>query len=220
MNVSIHSLYWDNSKDLFIQNKRVCDHFELPVNYYNLNGVRHGTWMDEVLKLSDSDIIGFFDIDCVPTNKEIIKQAINYCVKNNSFIGIAQASNHIPPSSHIFAAPAFFFITKSCYLSLDCPSFCETNRSDVAQEVSYRAEELSKPYKAIYPKYFEKPSTEGVWKLGNYGKFGVGTYFNGGIYHLYQGRFSNNIELFTKRCDQIITKGTLDFSSMVPCVEE
>lgn len=218
MKISIHSLYWDNGRELAENNKKVCDFLGLNVNYHNLNNFRHGLWMNEVLNNVDSDVIGFFDIDCIPTNKDIVYNAIEYCIKNDSFIGIAQASNHIPPYHHIFAAPAFFFITKNCYKFLGNPSFLETNRSDVAQEVSYIAEEKMKQYRILYPLFYEKPSIEGIWNLGHYGKYGIGTYFEGGIYHLYQGRFQNNVDLFKKRCQQIID-GTFTTENMKRCVE-
>jgi hypothetical protein len=219
MNVSIFSLYWDNGKSLYELNKKVTDHFELNVNYHNLNNIRHGHWMDNIMHNCNSEVIGFFDVDCIPTNRDIVEKSISYVVENNSFIGIAQASNHIPPCSHIFAAPAFFFITKDCYMNrLNKPSFLENERSDVAEEVSYVAEEKNVKYRCFYPTHFERPSTEGVWDLSNYGKFAIGTHFNGGIYHLYQGRFANNVALFNERCNQIIS-GNFSTQNMISSIE-
>lgn len=218
MNISIHSLYWDNGSVLKDLNKSVTDHFNLSVNYHHLDGVPHGFWMNEIIKCTNSDIIGFFDIDCVPTNKKIVEDSINFVIKYDTFIGIAQTSNHIPPCSHIFVAPAFFFISRNCYKRLGSPSFSETFRSDVAEEVSYRAEEKGISYRAIYPTHYERPSTEGVWNLGNYGKFAIGTHFNGGIYHLYQGRYRQNIELFSQRCSQIIN-GNFTTNGMISSTE-
>ena len=36
------------------------------------------------------------------------------------------------------------------------------------------------------------------------GYFGIGTIFDNSIYHLYQGRYNTNVELFEKRCQEII----------------
>ena len=58
------------------------------------------------------------------------------------------------------------------------------------------------------PTYFEKPSPEGIWPLSNLGYYGIGTVFDNSIYHLYQSRMAENIEMFVKRCDQVI-KGNL-----------
>lgn len=218
MKISIHSLYWDNGARIKEINKKVTDHFGLGVHYHNLNGIPHGLWMNAVLDQVDSDVFGFFDADCVPTNLDIVQKSIEYVSKFDTFVGIAQCSNHIPPYSHIFAAPAFFFITKSCYEKMNKPTFSENARSDVAEEVSYRAEEMGIKYRAIYPTHYEKPSTEGVWSLGNYGGFAVGTHFTGGIYHLYQGRFENNIKMFEDRCNEIVS-GTFSTENMISCLE-
>lgn len=218
MRVSIHSLYWDNGKRLQESNKKISDHFGFNVQYHNLNGAPHGLWMNAVLDQIDSEIFGFFDNDCVPTNFNVVENVIKYVTTNDSFVGIAQCSNHIAPYSHVFAAPAFFFITKSCYERLGKPQFSENSRSDVAEEVSYVAEEKGVKYRALYPTHYERPSTEGVWNLGNYGGFAVGTHFHGGVYHLYQGRFENNVELFERRCNEIIS-GTFSTENMISSLE-
>jgi hypothetical protein len=161
----------------------------------------------------------FFDADCVPLDRDIVEESIDYVTKNDSFLGIAQASNHVPPYSHIFATPAFFVITRSCYIGLGQPSFSETPRSDVAEEISYIAEERSKRYKCLYPTRFDGVPVEGVWRLSNYGLFGIGTLFQDRIYHLYQGRFNHNVELFVKRCEQICA-GNFDVSVMHDCLKQ
>lgn len=203
MKVEINTLYWDNTPVKMINShKKVIKHFDLDVNYYT-QSVPHGVWMDHVCKESKSDVIGFFDGDCVPLSLTAVFKAIKYVKENNSFLGIAQASNHIHPKTHIYAAPAFFFITKSCWEEINT-SFSETSRSDVAEEFCYRAEEKGKRYKCIYPTYFEGEPVEGVWPLSNYGYYGIGTVFGNSCYHLYQGRMGNNLEKFITRCNQIV----------------
>jgi hypothetical protein len=66
------------------------------------------------------------------------------------------------------------------------------------------AEDKSMKYRALMPTYFEKPSSEGIWPLSNLGYYGIGTVFDNSIYHLYQSRMAENIEMFVKRCDQVI----------------
>jgi hypothetical protein len=204
MKIEISTLYWPNTPAGQIQaHKSVIDHFELPITYYE-EKVRHGRWMDRICRSSKSDIIVFFDSDCVPLNKEKVSEAIDYAAKNDTFLGIAQVSNHVLPRAHIFAAPAFYVITKSCYERLGQPSFSETRRSDVAEELTYAAEAKGVRYRCLYPTHFEKEPVGGVWPLGNYGYYGIGTVFDETVYHLYQGRLGNNIDLFVERCNQII----------------
>lgn len=204
LKVEINTLYWEGSPtELVTAHKKVTSHFQLPVNYYE-HTARHGAWMDRVCESSTSDIIGFLDGDCVPLSKNAVMRAISYVKENNTFIGIAQASNHIPPKSHIYAAPAFFFITKDCWRKINT-SFVETPRSDVGEELTYAAEKMGIRYRCIYPTFFEREPVEGIWRLGNYGFYGVGTAFGDTCYHLYQGRMSNNLELFVQRCNEIVS---------------
>ena len=209
MKVEFNTLYWDNTPiDQVNAHKRVTEHFELPVNYYPEN-TRHGEWMDRVMRQSKSDIVVFFDSDCVPISKDAMMECIKYVQKTKTFLGVAQASNHIPPKSHVYAAPAFYVIAKECWEHLGAPSFLETRRGDVAEEVSYAAERMGVRYRCLYPDTFEREPVEGIWPLGNFGYYGVGTTFNNTVYHLYQGRMGTNIQLFVERCEEII-QGTFD----------
>lgn len=209
MKVEFNTLYWDNTPEVQINAHRsVTEYFELPVNYYEEN-TRHGLWMDRVMRSSTSDLIVFFDSDCVPVDKDNMMECIKYVQKTKTFLGVAQASNHIPPKSHIYAAPAFYVIAKECWEKMGRPSFAESRRGDVAEEVSYLAEDMGMRYRCLYPSTFEREPVEGVWPLGNYGYYGVGTTFDNTVYHLYQGRMGNNVQLFADRCKEIV-EGNFD----------
>ncbi len=203
MKLEFNTLYWDNTPESQVQaHKKVVNHLKIPVNYYPEN-THHGAWMDRVCRQSQSDIIGFFDSDCVPISRDAVMECVKYVQKNKTFIGIAQASNHIPPKSHIYAAPAFFLIHKECWQSIGA-SFLETRRGDVGEEFCYKAEAMGIRYRCLYPSTFEREPVEGLWPLGNYGYYGIGTTFENTVYHLYQGRMGTNLQLFLDRCEEIV----------------
>lgn len=220
MNVSYYTLHWDNVDSRILEShKKVMSHFNIPIQYMDMN-IDHGTWMTSIIRNTISDVYVFFDIDCVPLSKEVVDYSINYAIENNSMIGAAQVSNHIPPFTHVFVAPCFFVISRSCYEELGKPSFYPTMRSDVAEEVSYVAEERGKRYKCFYPIKFDGvPKKDGVWRLSNYGYYGIGTLYDNKIYHLFESRWGDHIELFQKRCNQII-EGNFDTSTMYDSKEE
>ena len=218
MKVELNSLYWDNGKYLYEHHKKVIDHFKIPLNYHNIDGLHHGLWMDSILENSTADVIGFIENDCIPLNREIIDYCIDYVSKSKTFIGMAQASNHIHPYNHIFAAPCFYFISREFWNWLGKPSFLETRNSDVGQEISRICDGHKINYKALYPTCFERPADEGVWKLGNYGYYGIGTVFGDSVYHLYQGRKEQNAELFKLRCQQVID-GTFNTNGFISSTE-
>ena len=204
MKIEFNSLHWNNvDKDMLSAHQRVMDYFKIPMNYDNRDGHNHGMWMQWVINNSSSDVIVFMEPDCIPLNKNYLEY-IKYAYRNETFVGIAQVSNHIPPKSHIYAAPGFYAISKKAYEKLGRPSFTETRRSDTAEEICYMAEEKGMKYRALMPTYFEKPSLEGIWPLSNLGYYGIGTVFDNSIYHLYQSRMAENIEMFVKRCDKVV----------------
>lgn len=219
MNVEIHTLAWPNTDAKLVQaHTDACKHLGLDVAY-TLQRLPHGMWMNETILQSKADIIGFLDIDCIPTNKLIVEQSIDYCVQNKTFVGIAQASNHILPKSHIFAAPAFFFLWKETWKDLLQPTFSEVpNVADVAENVCYAAEMAGLRYKTLFPTHYTKTPDEGPWHLHTYGVYGIGTHFEGGVYHLYQARMNNNVDLFVDAAKQIMD-GTFNTDNMKACRE-
>lgn len=202
--VTINTLYWPNTDpDIVKAHSDVMNHFDLPVGY-TVHQMPHGMWMDAVMEQSTSDIVCFFDIDCVPTNKEVIDAAVAYVQRTQSFIGISQVSNHIKPCSHIFAAPAFFMIWRETWNKMLKPTFAEQVKCDVGENVSYIAEMMGLKFKTLFPThYYRQPENE-RWYLHSYGEYGIGTHFEGGIFHLYQGRHPQNQQLFKEVCASII----------------
>lgn len=198
--VEIHTLAWPNTEPRIVSGHTdVTTKLDLRVAY-TIHQADHGLWMDAVMSQSRADVVGFLDVDCVPTSRETVDKAIAWAAENKSFVGIAQVSNHIPPASHIYAAPAFFFIWRETWEQLGKPTFAATPHSDVAENVSYAAELARIPYKTLFPVAYTEAPAEGAWRLHTYGHYGIGTYFESGVYHLYQSRMQKNIDLFCHAC--------------------
>ena len=214
MLTEFHSLYWPNIDKLIVDNhSAIMEKFRIPINYHSCT-IDHGQWMDDIMEqavaYSNAEIICFLDIDCIPISEKFI-QYIRWARINKSFVGIAQVSNHIEPASHVYAAPAFFAIHKDCWVKMGKPSFRAYMNGDVAERLSYVAETERIPYSCIYPSRYYKDPAEGVWRLGNYGNYGIGTIFEDAFYHLYQSRHSDNINLFYTHCQMILEKGHNEF---------
>jgi hypothetical protein len=211
-----HSLHWNNvAPEMLAAHKRVMEHYQFPMQYHNIDGANHGKWMEWVINNSASDILVFIEPDCIPLNREKVIEYINYAGTNETFVGNAQVANHIPTKSHIYAAPSFYVISKKFYDRAGKPTLAETRRGDVGEEICYIAEAMNVPYRALMPTCYEKESTEGIWQLGNLGYYGTGTVYDNTIYHLFQSRYAANVELFVKRCEELLngTFTTKDFHS-------
>ncbi|MEB3754270.1 hypothetical protein [Acinetobacter sp. MD2(2019)] len=213
-----HSFHWDNfSPEILQAHKKVMSYFGLNVKYTQKN-IPHGQWLDEIMASASADVIAIIEPDLIPLNLEIVLNAIEYVTKNDTFLGCAQVSNHIGTGAHIFASPSFFFITKNCYEKLGRPSFMPNKQGDVAEILSYTAESKGITYRTLFPTRFEKAPSEGCWALGSYGYYGIGTVFADQVYHLFQSRHAKNIELFVKRCNELLNN-QLDISSFTLCTD-
>ena len=218
VSVAIHSLSWPNAdRQLAEGQASVFKHFGLPIKQH-IARVDHGEWIDFVLKEAKEDTVIVVDNDCVPLNKKAVDEAIDWVTRNESFLGMAQASSHIDSGKHVFAAPAFLAVNLKAWRKLGMPSSKSNSRSDVAEEVSWQAEEQGLKYKAWYPTYYHHASEiEGLWKLSNYGHYGIGTVFADRVFHLYQGRCALNVKLYTEVCEQIVnnTFSTENYQSCI-----
>ncbi len=211
--VELYSFHWDNfSPEILASHKKLMAFYGLEVHYTQEN-MPHGEWLTRVVSQASKKVIGIIEPDVIPLTQSIVLQTAQYAYDHDTFVGCAQVSNHKHPACHIFASPSFFFITPSCYAKLGKPSFMPTYRSDVAETLSYQAEELGIRYRTLYPTCYEATPPNGVWLLGSYGYYGIGTVFHDSVYHLFQSRNAKNIDLFVKRVDEVInnTFTTVDF---------
>lgn len=206
MNVEFHSLYWDNVDiNLVNAHKQVMKHFNIDMNYSAIN-MNHGQWLDKILANATADVVAIIEPDCIPLNRECIDRFTKYAYENDSFVGLAQVSNHMAPALHIYAAPAMFIISVRGYNKMGRPSFADNEYYDAAELVSYCAESMGVLYKCLIPRFFEKIPTSGkVWRLGSIAVYGIGTVYDDCIYHLFESRKALNVELFVNRCKEVIS---------------
>ena len=181
----------------------VVRHFGLTASYYRVH-MPHGEWMDKVCKdefETGSEVVCFLEIDCVPTCETIVARAYRWAKENKGVLGIAQSANHLDPR-HIYAGPAFYMVHREAWKKVG-KTFSEQSDCDVAQLFTKSCEGLGVPVRCLYPTHYLYPADEGRWALGNYGYFGRGTHYSGGVFHMFQGRSNNAINTFVDVCGKI-----------------
>ena len=205
-NRRIVSLYWANiDKRLVKTQADVFRHLGYEIEQTLETGLNHGVFLDRVMAgLDDDDIMLCVDIDCFPTNRAIVEHAFAQA-QAGRLIGCSQVSVHIDPS-RIFTAPMFLAISKRLWLSLGSPSFGTTPNGDIAQHVHDCAVqagvdiEYLAPWACLIPK----------WSLAGQALYGVGTFYRGGIFHLFQSRTSPFTFAFYKVADDVINNRETD----------
>ena len=201
MRVGIFSLHWENIDDKVpYYQKKVMQHFELPFAQHRIDGLDHGAWMDWVMNTNeDTDLFVFFDVDCIPIDKQRTVKAIELAM-GGTLVGNEQASNHLDASRR-FAAPSFLCVNRRVWKMLGKPSCKAHYDGDVAQMLTDTWEQRGVHVHLLPVKDFEVAK----WDLpGRPQSYGIGTNYDDTNYHLFQVRENEHIERFVKKAESIL----------------
>jgi hypothetical protein len=134
-------------------------------------------------------------------------EAAKYSYENISIFGIAQASNHIPPGDFIFCGPSFLAISVDAWKSVGSPPLREFPGYDVAEYLSYLILKSNKKYFSLLPEYFHEHSGD---FLHCFGEYGIGTYYEGGVFHLWQARNGRFLNYFITACNSVLNSSPIE----------
>lgn len=185
-NRRIVTLYWENIAPRLVKTQaQVFAHLGYKIDQICKTGADHGDFLDGIIaELGEDDTLLCVDIDCFPTNAAVVEHAFAFA-EAGGLIGCSQVTAHIDPD-RIFTAPMFLCLTKRLWRQLGSPSFHGSATADVAQNLHDIAVksgvkiEYLDPYACVIPK----------WNLAGKALFGVGTFYRGGVFHLYESRKS------------------------------
>ncbi len=207
----IVALYWDNVDPRIVAAQRqVFAHFGYEIDQRERTGVDHGDFLDAYMaEIGEDDVALLTDIDCFPTNGEIVARAFAAASEGHIF-GCAQSANHIDPD-RLYVAPMFMAISKRTWARIGRPSFKPDAENDVAQrlnEVARTADvqiEMLSPFGAIVPK----------WRLGDVGFYGLGTFYRGGVFHLFESRSTPFAFLLFDVAEAVLADRPIDHSALM-----
>jgi hypothetical protein len=207
----IVALYWDNIDPGVVEAQRkVFAHFGLRIDQRERTGVNHGDFLDAYMaEIGADDIALLMDIDCFPLNREIVDRAFA-SARQGGIFGCAQSSSHVDPH-RIFVAPMFMAISRRTWNQLGRPSFSPDTHNDVAQrlhDVAVAAGvevEMLYPWAAIVPK----------WRLGDIALYGIGTFYRGGVFHLFESRWTPFSYILFDVADAVVNDRPVDYSALM-----
>jgi hypothetical protein len=172
----------------------------------------HGKTLDGLLHTSIGkgyDTVMFMDIDAIPLSSYAIEHTLIKAHKG-TLIGNIQRSNHINNNQHLFVAPSFMAINLDLWIKAGRPSFSETARGDVAEEVTYAWQDKGWNTQMYMPLRYEASPVEcPSWALADgMPHYGLGTTFGIGntamSYHAFQIRMGGMVERFLSKCDSVL----------------
>ena len=180
----IVSLYWDNIDPRLIRTQRdVFAHFGFDIDQRERTGLNHGDFLDGYMtEIGEDDIALLMDIDCFPLNREIVDRAFA-AARAGRIFGCAQSTSHVDPD-RLFVAPTFMAISRRTWDGLGRPSFRPDATNDVAQRLNELATAAGIDTEMLYPWGCIVPK----WRLGEIALYGIGTFYLGGVFHLFESR--------------------------------
>ncbi|HEY1736185.1 MAG TPA: hypothetical protein VGG12_06035 [Methylovirgula sp.] len=183
---AVVSFFMENvGKQVVAAQKRAIEKFLPPgVDLVQLKtGFAHGRTVDLFLALSRYDVIVILDIDCIPIVASALPDLIAQA-QAGALVGAAQRANHIGNNDHIYVGPFLMGFSRATHARLGHPSFQETKRGDVGEELTYRAEAAGVSIHFLWPTSCD----EEKWHLKDDIHFGRNTIYDRAFLHAFQIR--------------------------------
>lgn len=166
-------------------------------------GFGHGRSIDLFLAFSDYDVVVLLDIDCIPIAADSLPTLIA-AAESGALVGAAQRANHLCNDNHVYAGPFLMALSRETYRRLGSPSFTETCRGDVAEELTYRAEAKHHPIRYLWPTSCEVPK----WHLQDDLHFGRNTIYDNAFLHAFEIRMPEQQQAFLATIDRVLKAAT------------
>lgn len=161
---------------------------------------KHEHAINDFISNTPYGVVVVLDIDCIPIDGGAVDRLIADAEKG-LLVGAAQRANHIDNGGHLYAAPCCLAISIETYRRLGKPLFDSTKRGDVAEELTYAAEERGVPVKLLWP----TSSEDHVWQLTETVTYGHGTIYERAFWHAFQIRFREHQDNFVRRCQEFLS---------------
>jgi hypothetical protein len=192
-----------NINPKIVEYQRRCVERYLPhawIYHQHYTEESHGSALNQCLRDAKEDVIVLLDIDCIPLSRASFSLLRHYAEKG-VLTGAVQRANHVSNREHLYVGPFCMALSRSAYNSLGRPSFSETDRGDVGEELTYRWQETKGSIFFLWPSHVENQ----VWPLIGEAQFGYGTTYDGLFYHAFCIREGVTSDLFITRCKRVMS---------------
>ncbi len=163
----------------------------------------HGGFLNHICrKVKDTDYLIFFDIDCIPLDRQWIHRLLDDLLEPQTIVGAAQTANHLRNAQNLYVSPFFFAVSTAYLKELDYPDMTMTDDMDAGQNLTEHITRKGGHVKYWWPTHIE----EEKWYLHHpdHNKFGLGTTYNDLVYHAFYSR-DNLSDRFIEKCKGILS---------------
>jgi hypothetical protein len=205
----IVSMYWNNiDRRVVAAQRRVFAHFGFEIEQCERTKTEHGDFLDEYMsQLAEDDVALFTDIDCFPLNRDIVLRALT-AAREGRIFGVSQLGTHVG-ANPFFAAPAFLAISRRTWDRIGRPSFRRDATDDVAERLNAVARAAAVPIDMLFPWTCVVPKWQ-QWQGGDEAMYGIGTFYKGGVFHLFQARQTPYKFILYDVADAVIENRSID----------
>jgi len=207
----IVSLYWDNiDRRVVAAQREVFAHFGLSIDQRERTRLDHGDFLDGYMaEIGENDVALLMDIDCFPLNRDIVDRAFS-AARAGGIFGCAQSSGHVDPD-RLFVAPMFMAISRRTWDGLGRPSFRPDASADVAQRLNEAATAAGVGIEMLYPWGCIVPK----WRLGEIALYGIGTFYRGGVFHLFESRKTPFSYVLYDVAEAVLNDRPIDYAALM-----
>ena len=207
----IVSLYWDNIDPRVVATQRaVFSHLGLVIDQREHTRLDHGDFLDGYMaEIGEDDVALLVDIDCFPLNREIVERAFA-AARAGRIFGCAQSTGHVDPD-RLFVAPMFMSISRDAWDRLGRPSFRPDSSHDVAQRLNEVAAAAGIEIDMLYPWGCIVPK----WRLGDIALYGIGTFYRGGVFHLFESRKTPFSYVLFDVAEAVLNDRPIDYTGLM-----
>lgn len=217
---SVYSIYFENIDNEVVKYQRLCVNKFLPQGwtFYQIwhspkdgDLYPHAHAMEKCVQMNTDDLTVFLDIDCIPLSEKALPYLAQCVTESEGHTGLAgaiQRSNHIENKKHLYVGPFCMAFSKAYYERIRRPSFTETIRGDVGEELTYRWIESGGRNYFIWPTDCIEPR----WDLIHGFRFGLGTTYGNAkvgqnlFYHSFNARDQKTREMFISKCMSVLNQ--------------
>lgn len=168
--------------------RKVFRKFGFHVHHVRDENFSHGDFLNHVCRhVKDTRYLIFFDVDCVPVCKKWLDALMEDLRQPNTIVGAAQTANHLQDGKNLYVAPFFLAISTEYLARLNYPDMNMTEDMDAAQNLTETIRRDGGQVRFWWPTHVE----EEKWDLYHpeHKRFGLGTTYNGLVYHAFLSRF-------------------------------
>lgn len=201
--------------------QKIFTRFNIPMNYVenDFNYFDFGQALDGFANATKNvvDYWIHFDIDAIPLRPDIVEEIYEKIKDKKTIWGCASQSNHIfvnGTKQHAYCNTSTFALSTEFYKKLGQPSFRNTNRGDMGEELTWKAQELGYTICLVYPRHFDGMTEEEskTYQVAPYSdldngfKFGMGTTYSDMVYHATMQIVPRSTDLFVAKCESLLNQ--------------